>query len=65
MKEVLIFGDLGSGITFDGENYYVLYDSGESCGSVMKKRIVTKSQVDRYIMNDEEAYRVLLEVDNQ
>lgn len=63
MNEEVIYGDPGSGVTFDGETYRVIYDSGESAGSYTKKRVITKEQYLRYITSDSDAYRVLLEVD--
>jgi hypothetical protein len=63
MNDVLVFENFGLRIVVNDGTYFAIYDSGESVGSFEKRRIISKSQFDRAIISEEDAYRVLLEVD--
>jgi len=64
MKDVLIFEGFGLQIVTNDGLYYALYDSGESVGSYEKRRKLNESQANRAMINENEAYKVLLEVDD-
>jgi hypothetical protein len=63
MSDVIVFEDFGLRIVVNDGVYYALYDSGESAGSFEKRSRLSKAQFDRAIISEQDAYRVLLEME--
>jgi hypothetical protein len=65
MSDKIVFEDFGLQIVAKDGHYYAVYDSGESVGGYEKRRKLTNAQANRAMISEDEAYKVLLEVDDE
>lgn len=60
MTETTIFENYGIRVKNKGTEYFIEYDSGESAGSHIARIELTKEQADRAMINEHEAYKLIL-----
>ena len=59
----LIFSNYGCEVFIEDDKYYVFYDSGESSGSHLVKKQISKNDFEKIKKSEEDAYEVLLRLE--
>jgi hypothetical protein len=60
----LIFSNYGCEVFMEDNKYYVCYDSGESSGSQLIKKHISKDDFEKIKKSEKDAYAVLLKLQN-